>query len=174
MIAFYLLIIALSVLHLWLKHVYNYWERLGVPSVKPSIPFGNLSNTWHGRKSVGKELFDLHRSSNQPVEGVYFLFRPALILRDASIIKNVLTTDFAHFHDRGYYFNPNEPVAASLFMKTGQDWKSLRAKLSQTFTSGKLKAMMPAIIQIADNLNEKFRAFADNNGIVDVKDFTIR
>ncbi|XP_031639015.1 probable cytochrome P450 6d4 [Contarinia nasturtii] len=174
MIALYLIIVALSVFYLWLKRVYNYWERLGFPSIKPTIPLGNLSDSFLGRKSIGKELYDLHRSSNKPVEGVYFLFKPALLFRDAKLIKNILTTDFASFYDRGFYHNPKDEVAGNMSMKSGQDWKNLRAKLTPAFTSGKLKAMMPTIIQIAQNLNRKLSPSAQNNAIVDIKDLTIR
>lgn len=134
MIAICLLIVVLSVLYLWVNRVYSYWDRLNFPYIKPSIPFGNLSDSWHGRKSIGKELYDLHRSSKKPIEGVYYLFRPALIVRDAGLIQNILKTDFANFYDRGFYHNSNDPVAGNMFMKSGQDWKSLRAKLTPTFT----------------------------------------
>lgn len=174
MFAVYLLIVVLSILYLWVKRVYSYWDRLGFPYIKPSIPFGNLSNSWFGRKSIGKELYDLHLSSKKPIEGVYFLFRPAIIVREASLVKNILTTDFASFQDRGFYHNPNDQVAANMFMKSGPDWKSLRAKLTPTFTSGKLKGMMPTIIQIADNLKQKLATSANNNEIIDIKDLTVR
>lgn len=174
MIAVYLIIVALSILYLWLKYLYSYWDRMGFPSIKPSIPLGNLSDSSIGRKSIGIELYDHHRSSKHPVEGVYFLFRPALLLRDAKLIKTILTTDFLSFYDRGFYHNPNDEVCANMFMKDGQDWKNLRSKLTPTFTSGKLKAMMPKIIQIAENLNRKLSSSAQNNAIIDIKDLAHR
>lgn len=174
MIALYLFIVVASILYLWVKRVYSYWDRLGFPYIKPSIPLGNLADSWNGKKSIGKELYDLHLQSKKPIEGVYFVFRPALIVREASLVKSILTTDFASFMDRGFYHNSNDPVAANMFMKSGQDWKNLRAKLTPTFTSGKLKGMMPTIIQIADNLKQKLAPSADKNEIVDIKDLTIR
>lgn len=59
MIIFYLIICVLSVLYLWTKYVYSYWERLGFPYIKPSIPLGNLSESCIGSKSIGMELFTL-------------------------------------------------------------------------------------------------------------------
>lgn len=174
MFAIYLLVFVLSVLYLWLKYVYSHWQRKGFPYIKPSIPFGNLSDSWSGRKSIGVELFDLHKSSKKPVEGVYFLFRPALMFRDARLIKTILSKDFSSFYDRGFYHNASDPVGANMFMKSGQDWKSLRAKLTPTFTSGKLKGMMPTIIQIADNLKCKLAKAAENNEIVDMKGINVR
>lgn len=174
MIVIYLLVFILSVMYLMTKYVYSHWERKGFPYIKPSIPFGNLVESFYGRKSIGVELYDLHKTSKKPVEGVYFLFRPALMFRDASLIKRILTADFGSFYDRGFYHNPNDAVAANMFMKSGQDWKSLRGKLTPTFTSGKLKGMMPTIIQIAENLKHQIVLAAASNEIVEVKDLCVR
>lgn len=108
-----------------------------------------------------------------PIEDLYFLFRPALILCDASLIRNVLSKDFNSFHDRGFYHNPSDPVAA-LFMQPGQDWKSIRSKLTPTFTTGKLKSMMPSVIQITENFKRKMSLVADNSEVTDLKELSIR
>lgn len=136
MFVIYLILFVVSILYLWIKYVYSYWERMGFPYIQPSIPWGNLKNVWFGRKSVGVEIYDYHRTSKKPIDGLYFLFRPALIIRDANLVKQILTKDSSSFYDRGTYHNENEPVAANMFMKYGQDWKQLRSKLTPTFTSG--------------------------------------
>lgn len=160
MFVIYLILFAVCVLYLWMKYVYSYWERMGFPYIEPSIPWGNLANVWFGRKSIGVEIYDHHRSSKRPIDGLYYLFRPALLIRDVKLVKQILTKDSASFYDRGTYHNENEPVAANMFMKYGQDWKQLRGKLTPTFTSGKLKGMMPTIIEIAENLKSKLATVA--------------
>lgn len=174
MFAIYLILFLVSIFCVWIRHVYSHWERMGFPYIKLSIPFGNFSDVWFGRKSLGVTLFELHRQSKKPIEGVYFLFRPALLFRDASLIKKILTSDFTSFYDRGFHHNRNDPVAANMFVKSGQEWKSLRAKLSPTFTSGKLKGMIPTIIQIADNLKRKLSTAAEKNEVAEIKDLTTR
>lgn len=178
MVVIYLVLLFVSIFYFWIKYVYSYWERMGFPYIRPSIPWGNLTNVWFGRKSIGIELFDHHRSSKpseKPIEGIYYLFRPALIIRDVSLARKILTKDSTSFYDRGAYHNVNEPVSANMFVKYGQDWKQLRSKLTPTFTSGKLKGMMPAIIQIAENLKLKVAsAAAQNNQVVDIKELSVR
>lgn len=171
-----LVLFVVGILYLWIKHVYSYWERMGFPYIEPSIPWGNLKEVCFGRKSVGVELYDHYRSSKEPIEGLYFMFRPALIVRDASLARQMLTKDAASFYDRGFYHNENEPIAANMFMKYGQDWKQLRSKLTPTFTSGKLKGMMPTIIQIAEKLKAKVSTVAAENGndVVDIKELATR
>lgn len=136
MIFFYLLILLCSILYLWIKHVYSYWERTKFPYIKPSIPFGNISDSSLGRTCMGINLYDLYKCSNEPIVGIYLLFRPALLVRDADLVKSILSTDAINFYDRGIYHNPNDPVANNMLMMTGQEWKITRSKLTPTFTSG--------------------------------------
>lgn len=61
-------------------------------------------------------------------------------------MKRIFVTDFDHFYDRGVHYDEVvDPVGASLFGMRGKPWKNLRAKLSPTFTSGKLKNMFQPI-----------------------------
>lgn len=90
-----------------------------------------------GRKCMGMNLYDLYKCSNEPIEGIYLLFRPALLVRDADLVKCILSTDASSFYDRGIYHNPDDPVANNMLMMTGQEWKTTRGKLTPTFTSGK-------------------------------------
>lgn len=123
---------------------------------------------------MGINLYELHKRSNEPIVGIYLLFRPALLVRDADLAKNILTTDFANFYDRGIYHNPNDPVADHMLMLPGKAWKQLRAKLSPTFSSSKLKVMMPAILQKSENLKQKLLPSAQNGDIVEMKDLLMR
>lgn len=123
---------------------------------------------------MGMNLYDLYKSSTEPIVGIYLLFRPALLVRDADLIKSMLTTDAKSFYDRGIYHNPNDPIANNMLMMTGQEWKSTRTKLTPTFTSGKLKGMMPTIIGIGEKLRGKVSKMADINGTIEIKDLTIR
>lgn len=52
----------------------------------------------------------------------------------------ILVKDFSYFTDHGFDFDPTTSVLArSLFFANGQKWRTMRQKLSQGFTSGKLK-----------------------------------
>jgi len=79
--------------------------------------------------------------------------RPALLIRDAQLSRDMVTKDFASFHDRGVYVDEeNDPMSAGLFQLEGASWRTLRAKLTPSFTSGKLKAMFETSDSIGDKL----------------------
>lgn len=142
MISLYVLILLGSVLYLWIKRVYSYWERTKFPYMKPSIPFGNVSDSAMGRTCMGVNLYDLYNCTKEPIIGIYLLFRPALLVRDADLVKRILSTDATSFYDRGVYHNPNDAVANNILMMMGNEWKSTRARLTPTFSSGKLKCRL--------------------------------
>lgn len=52
----------------------------------------------------------------------------------------------------------------------GKQWRNLRAKLSPTFTSGKLKGMFPIFESISRTLLEVLEPIAEKGEIIEVKD----
>lgn len=88
-----------------------------------------------------------------PYHGLYLFHKRALMINDPELIKHILVKDFSNFCDRGMYCNTElDPLTAHLFLLSGEKWKTLRAKLTPTFTSGKLKHMFPTLKIIAENM----------------------
>lgn len=170
----FLVIIAvlLIAVYWFVTNQYAYWENVGVASIKPKIPFGNIQSVIKKERSFGTAIYDLYKQSSEPFVGIYLFFRPALLIRDAELVKTVLTTDFQHFHDRGVYCDPkNDPMSSNLFALTGGTWKSLRSKLTPAFTSGKLKGMFPTIQAIGDELVRLMQPMADKHQVVEIRDY---
>ncbi|KAH8383087.1 hypothetical protein KR009_006667 [Drosophila setifemur] len=153
MIGIILLISAVTLLYVYLKWTFSYWDRKGFPSGGSSMPFGALDSVRRGKRSFGMAIYDMYKSTKEPVIGIYLTLRPALLVRDAQLAHDVLVKDFASFHDRGVYVDEdNDPMSASLFQLEGARWKGLRSKLSPSFTSGKLKAMFETADAVGDKL----------------------
>ncbi|KAH8291872.1 hypothetical protein KR054_001882 [Drosophila jambulina] len=154
---FSIILLALSLLTLawfYLKNHYEFWERRGFPVEKGSgIPFGCLDSVWRREKNMGLAIHDIYLKSKERFVGIYLLFRPGVLVRDAALARRILTQDFASFHDRGVYVDEeNDPLSASIFALRGQSWRSMRHMLSPCFTSGKLKAMFPTSEDIGDKM----------------------
>lgn len=57
---------AILLLFLYFKHKFNYWKNLGVPFVKPRIPYGNIQGQF-GSMTLINASFDLFLFSSQVV-----------------------------------------------------------------------------------------------------------
>ncbi|KAF5292082.1 hypothetical protein FQR65_LT11348 [Abscondita terminalis] len=100
---------------------------------------------------------------------------PNLIVVDLDLLKSIMTKDFSHFTDRNVYVNEeNDPLTGHLFSLRGQKWKNLRAKLTPTFTSGKMKAMFPILVKCSRGLETLADEGVKNRGPIDVKDMFAR
>ncbi|XP_037952805.1 probable cytochrome P450 6a23 [Teleopsis dalmanni] len=79
--------------------------------------------------------------------------RKMVMLLDLDLIQDILVKDFGNFTDHGYYCNEkDDPVSAHLLNLDGVRWKTMRAKLTPAFTSGKIKFMLTSVVDIANQL----------------------
>lgn len=170
-----LIIILVTTFYIFLKYHYSQWGRLNFPEIKPSIPFGNLLDTFKQKRAFGFNIKDLYDSTKKPFIGIYLFFRPAILVRDPELIKHILKTDFPSFHDRGIFADGDiDPLSPTLFALPGDKWKTLRSRLTPTFTSGKLKDMYPSIRSIGEDLQDYIKQFADKSDVIDMREMSSR
>lgn len=147
----------LAVVYYANQYFFNYWKRLGVPQCEePKFLFGDIAGVFLGRKCIGETFSDFYnRFKHNKIHGLYFSYRPSLVINDPEVVQEVMIKDFTSFHDRGLFTDGKvDPLGAHLFLLGGQKWRDLRVKLSPTFTSGKLKTMYPIINDCAKTLQE--------------------
>ncbi|KAG4065175.1 hypothetical protein HA402_007572 [Bradysia odoriphaga] len=127
-----LFVTLITLMAYYLKRTFSYWERRGVPSIKPLIPFGNFkelgSKYFYG--SMTQKLYN-EMKGKAPFCGVYMFFEPMVVALDLDFIKTILIKDFQYFHDRGLYSNErDDPLSAHLVASEGSKWRNLRHKFS--------------------------------------------
>ncbi|XP_013141653.1 PREDICTED: cytochrome P450 6B6-like [Papilio polytes] len=139
--------------YLYSIRTFKYWETKGIKHDKPIPFFGNNLPMYLWKKSIAQIATEL-KYPNEKVVGFYRAMRPELLIRDPEIVKRVLVTDFGNFHMRGIITHRTvvEPLAKNLFLADGDIWKLLRQRMTPAFTSGKLKAMFPLIVERAERL----------------------
>lgn len=159
--------VVIASIFLWIRKRFLFFEENGFLYETPKFPFGNL-------KGVGKELHMAYRvkemyekfKGKAPLFGIYFFATPDVVLTDLDTIKNVLVRDFDYFRNRGIYSNAkDDPLSANMFSMEDQTWKNIRAKVTPTFTSGKMKMMFKTLVSIADNLVEQLENESNLNNI---------
>ncbi|KAG4076825.1 hypothetical protein HA402_004427 [Bradysia odoriphaga] len=155
----------------------SYWERRGIPQLKPTIPYGNIKEI--GRSTqISLLIRDFYNQTKDkyPYFGVYFFQRPVLIVNDSNVIKNVLIKDFKHFQDRGIFYNErDDKLSAHLFSLNFDKWKILRNKISPTFSSGKMKFMFPTMLDVGQSLQQYMSVQTiDGQCVLEMKDILAR
>ncbi|XP_037903839.1 probable cytochrome P450 6a13 isoform X2 [Hermetia illucens] len=165
----------LSAIFWFFKKRYAYWKDRGVEYVQPTIPFGNLPfrRKVHIKEIIGN-IYD-KKSGKNPFLGAFFFATPVVVPTDLDFIKSVLIKDFNSFHGRGIYFNQtNDALSANMLSLDGEKWKSLRAKLSPTFTSGRMKFMFPTVVKVADRFNASLADLLEGSATLEMKDLLAR
>lgn len=163
-------VILVVTLYVLVKNHYSYWEKQGIAYLKPNIPFGNLTSVIKREKSFGTAIYDLYLMTKEPFAGVFLFYRPAILVKDVEIVKNILIRDFDSFHDRGVYCDAErDKFSGDLFKLPGEKWKILRQSLTPAFTSGKLKSMFTTLMNVGDKLKIHLDPLAEKNAIIEMK-----
>lgn len=172
-----LVLVAIVIAVRFVHRSFTFWKRLNFPEIKPQLIIGNLKPVVKGERSFGVTIYELYKqSSASPFVGIYLFFRPALLVNDIVLVKNVLNNDFHHFHDRGVYNHVNDdPLSGGIFQLDGLEWKNLRTKMTPAFSSAKLKNMFKTFHDIGTNLERHMSRSASNGGYeAEMKDLLSR
>ncbi|XP_035781524.1 cytochrome P450 6a2-like [Anopheles albimanus] len=169
--------------YLFVRWRYNFWKRHNAPYVEPELPYGNF-------KELGKTLHPAHLSQrfydrykdlpgSPGFVGLYIFLNPVMMVTNLRLAKRILIEDFHYFPDRGVYFNErDDPLSANLFSLEGSKWRELRAKITPTFTSGRMKAAFPMVLAIAqqfcDHLWAGVCSATSDGGVVEIRDLMAR
>lgn len=113
---FALLIAALTLLYLFLKNRYSYWEHKGFRTLSGvSYIFGHFKGPLSQKVFAGDFIKRLYDSTNEPFVGIYGLLRPILLVRDPELIRSILIKDFSHFDERNVHCNEDyDPLSGKL------------------------------------------------------------
>lgn len=98
-----------------------------------------------------------------------------IFVTNLDFLKTVLIKDFQYFHDRGTYFNvKDDPLSGHLLNIEGDHWKKLREKLTPTFTSGKIRQMVPTIVDVGTKLEDFMNKIIELNPEPEIKNILAR
>ncbi|XP_030388126.1 uncharacterized protein LOC115634502 [Scaptodrosophila lebanonensis] len=170
------LVALLGYLFLRLRRNAQYWQNLGIACEEPHLLMGSLAGVRSKRSfmEIWTHYYNKFRGTG-PFAGFYWFQRPAAFILEPFLAKHILVKDFNKFTDRGFFHNEeDDPLTGQLFLLDGHKWKSMRNKLSSTFTSGKMKYMFPTVVKVGYEFVEVFGDMVRKQSEIEVKELLAR
>ncbi|KAK5638799.1 hypothetical protein RI129_013094 [Pyrocoelia pectoralis] len=154
----------------------SYWKDRGVPHLRPWPLVGNKLWWLLKRCTIADYFQDLYNAfPDERYIGVYDFRKPKLMIKDLNLLKLTLIKDFDHFVDRPLNIVSDEPLFANnLLVMQGDKWREMRAALTPTFTSNKMKIIFNLISECATNLVDDLENKNEEGVDVDVKEVLTR
>ncbi|CAH2979171.1 unnamed protein product [Chilo suppressalis] len=175
---FFVTIVAIFtlILYFYNTRTFKYWKERGVKYVEPVLFFGTYTDVYLEKKSRSQVAEEIYwKYPNEKVVGAFKSTTPELIIRDPDLIKHVLINDFPSFYCRGLnHTNDVEIFRKHLFAIDGDLWRMLRQRMTPAFTSGKLKAMFPLIVERCEKLQSRTLSAVTGNRALDARELMAR
>ncbi|XP_066257284.1 cytochrome P450 9e2-like [Euwallacea similis] len=137
----------------------NHFTKMGVKQHRPWPLFGNQLKMIFRQQSLLEFIEDAYNYfPGSRYGGVYQFTAPVLFIKDLDLVRQISVKDFDHFTDhRNIFGAENDPLmAGNLFSLKGQKWREMRATLSGSFTSSKMKNMFHLMNEAAENFVNHF------------------
>ena len=153
-----LLALLVLVVLIYCVGVYNYWvlHGMNIPGARPLPYIGNLRDF---AKYGGMHLCILeYMKKYGKVFSLCTGRRASIVIADPELLKQIMVKDFHNFTNR---FDDIPREDRSLINLHDGEWRRVRSVLTPTFTSGKLKMMIPAIEKSCSTLVDKLKGISD-------------
>ncbi|KFO19785.1 Cytochrome P450 3A14 [Fukomys damarensis] len=161
-----LLALSLVLLYQYGTYRHGLFKKLGIPGPKP-LPFlGNLLAYREGMWKFDTECYKKYGK----IWGSYDGRQPVLAITEPDMIKAVLVKECYSAFTNRRTLGPVGFMKNAVSASEDEEWKRIRTLLSPTFTSGKLKEMLPIINQYGDALVKNLRCQAEKGKPVDLKE----
>jgi cytochrome P450 len=141
--------------HVALKSRYDYFVRRNIPGPLFEYFFGHYRTLWHTPHYSDQIQEWTHQYG--PIYGIFEGSRPMQIVSDVDFLQEVFIKQFSSFHSRrGNILNRLRPNnTASLFDAHANQWRRQRYVINPTFTTIKLKTMVPLVNKCIESLMVK-------------------
>ncbi|XP_005094361.2 cytochrome P450 3A11 [Aplysia californica] len=167
---FLLCCVASLLLYVWyMSKDHGLFRKLGLPGPTPWPVVGNMM-----QEMGGAGLFDFHvkmykKYKKNKVYGVFRAKQPALIVCDLDMIRDICVKHFNNFVNR-QTFDVEPPLGNSLLELKDDHWKTVRATVSPSFSTTKLRKMYPHIVRNTQLLLEHLKEKHERNEPVELRD----
>ncbi|XP_012227294.1 cytochrome P450 9e2-like [Linepithema humile] len=172
----FLIFASLIVLYFYLTRNYKYWQKRGVPSPEDVFPgIGNMWDFFTMKTTFSENCRNIYNKyKGYSMVGFYNFTMPTLMVLEPQLVKTVLQTNFASFHENTLKIDPDlDPLLANNpFFTYGEKWAIGRKRLTYAFSSMRLKMLLESVKQVCvtfeDYLNRNLNKVAKKE--VELKD----
>jgi cytochrome P450 len=165
---FVALLFVVIIAYLWhIQKAYDFFIRLNIPGPPPMLFFGNFLEIikTKGPSLAIKKWTDKYGH----IFGYFEGHTPILVISNPDILQDVFIKSFSNFHSRreSPFVNPHAKEV-SVFSAVGFRWKRQRFVLNPTFSSLKLKQMLPLVHRSIEILMTKMAEQCNTNESFDI------
>lgn len=86
---------------------------------------------------------------------------PTIVITEPEVLKTILVKEFTSFRNRSDEVKPPPPLNCGLLAARDDQWKRIRSILSPSYTTGKMKQMIPLMDDAVNVLMKKLDEVAD-------------
>lgn len=136
-------------------------RKLGLRGPLPKLWFGNYTEI--AKMGILKAM-KKWMSQYGPTFVYYLGARAVIATEDMEIIKSIMVKNFDCFCNRFHVPLPHKKGKVTFLpMMCNEQWRNVRQVMTPTFSSKKLRAMIPLIEQRCDKLKDKMATVCDTD-----------
>ncbi|XP_055601242.1 probable cytochrome P450 9f2 [Uranotaenia lowii] len=153
-----ILVIAVFWFYFWSVKTYSYFKKLKVPYVKPIPLLGSLGPVFSGKLHPADALaLGYKKFPDRRFSGYFEFHRPAILLHDPRLVKQIAVQDYDQFLDHGTLcpVEVDPFVGRITFFMSGQSWKRERKAQSPLFTVSKMGRMLTLVSEHLHKATER-------------------
>ncbi|KAK9730877.1 Cytochrome P450 [Popillia japonica] len=166
--------VAATFVYCYIKRSHKYWDERNAPHLSAKSFWGNMENPFITKKGLKYDLKNAHdelKRLGYKHGGIYLFKQPVYLCVDPEVCKLILTKDFQYFGGRGSTIDyKTNPLAEHLFNLEGEPWRSMRVKLTPTFTSGKMKQMFDTLLACGIPMLDRIEELIQQKKSLDIKE----
>ncbi|KAG8145730.1 putative Cytochrome P450 3A24-like protein, partial [Naja naja] len=122
--------------------------------------------------NIGQGVLKFDQSCHETYGKIWGIFdgrQPVMAILDPALIKTILVKEFYTYFTNRRDFGLNGNLDTAITIVVDDQWKRIRSALSPTFTSGRLKEMMPIINHYNEILEKNIQKKVENDELIDMK-----
>ncbi|RDD42488.1 Cytochrome P450 3A24, partial [Trichoplax sp. H2] len=144
---------------------YRRLSQLGLKISMPTPLMGN--NLDYG--STNQHIAQIKRQEMYgKIWGTLFFHIPTIWIGDPDILKSITVKEFSNFTNRFALNQPRPPFDKAVVQLKDQDWKRVRTILIPTFSTSKLKAIVPFVKGAGDDLIKTLSTAEEEGRVIDI------